>query len=485
LAAIACDNKVVSSAEIEVLMDFARATTSPALVGALIFHALEEKADLDDALDALSDSVADLTPEQREAALTSAKPVLALQGARTRPIAERLLRAVAAPPMARDLPEGTNWGLVDDLFDTARRLLKGSDLADAVIECSRSMGNLALADDYRAYRKGILTQEMLFERVREVEAQIASLMTDSENAPTLAKAAEASAAALAATATELRNQVNQRLALVDARIAFASTSFAEDIDDIVHDAGNSIERGISDRLITDDWKKAQVWESIARTQFGQDAERRIGRCLRRMDQELRLLYEDLRLFQAQIGIAHHALYGIEHHFHLGVLMPPLRLGTRAINTINSLANVTLGTGTVAVAGTGTAAYLLGPAVILPLILPALPYVGVPLVVALLFKWLKTPDARRKYAEIRNKRRAFEKLIRDRLLEAKAQQDNQLEKIRNDFAAAAYNLLTPIVLEAEAAQRLPRLRNPLVDQALARTNASIKQLTAQLEATVVP
>jgi len=82
--------------------------------------------------------------------------------------------------------------------------------------------------------------------------------------------------------------------------------------------------------------------------------------------------------------------------------------------------------------------------------------------------------------IRDKRKAFEKLIRDRLVEAQAIHDQELENVRADFAAAAIGLLTPIVLEAEAAQRLPQLRKQLLEQSLHLTKTAIRQLNAYLK-----
>jgi hypothetical protein len=274
--------------------------------------------------------------------------------------------------------------------------------------------------------------------------------------------------------------VKQRLELVDARVQFARNNLTEDIDEIVHNAGNSIERGIHDRTMTDDWKKAQVWESIARTQFGIDAELRISRVLHRLNEDLRLFQEDLRLFEEQIGIAGGAFLRVEHHSRLEVLMPPLRLGTRIINTLDTAARTTLWGGGVGAAGAGAAAYFLGPAVVMPLVGAAAPYVVPALLLAGLFTWLKTPEERRKYAEIRDKRNAFEKLVRDRLLAAQGEYEAGLEKVRDGFAVAASDLLAPVTLEAAAVERLPLLRKAFVDPALTRTNASLRQLTAQLQ-----
>ncbi|MCC4118627.1 hypothetical protein LLG90_25030 [Aromatoleum toluclasticum] len=99
----------------------------------------------------------------------------------------------------------------------------------------------------------------------------------------LAEVAAAWAGAFVSTAKDLHKQVLQRLAMVEARIHFERDTFAEDIDDAVHDAGNSVELEIQERLKTDKWKASEVWDRIARTTLAKELERRVDRMVLRRE----------------------------------------------------------------------------------------------------------------------------------------------------------------------------------------------------------
>ncbi|MFA9218111.1 MAG: hypothetical protein ACEQSK_13550, partial [Sphingomonadaceae bacterium] len=195
-----------------------------------------------------------------------------------------------------------------------------------------------------------------------------------EQARTLSQL-EASAVSVVQAAQELQQQVLQRLTLIDARIAYERRLLIEEIDDAVHDAGNAIELAIGDRLNTDQWKDEDVWASIGRNQYGQEMERRLDRVVRRKEQALHLLQEELRLFQSAMRLSQSSVFQRQHHTALAKLMPRLRLGTRLVNGVDTAANVTLVSGAVAAAGGGTAAYLFGAAVVLPVLAPVAPFVG--------------------------------------------------------------------------------------------------------------
>ncbi len=112
-------------------------------------------------------------------------------------------------------------------------------------------------------------------------------------------------------------------------------------------------------------------------------------------------------------------------------------------------------GGVAILGTGAAAYFLGAAVVLPAIAPAVPIVGGVMVVAGVFKWLMNP-ADRKTAEIGHQRAAFEKAFRLQLEAARAEMSAQLDDTAARFHEAAERLVQPVLLEAQAADRLATL-----------------------------
>jgi hypothetical protein len=281
-----------------------------------------------------------------------------------------------------------------------------------------------------------------------------------------------------AAAQELQRQVQQRLALVDARLAYERSMFWQDVDDAVHDAGNAIELAIAERLRTDQWKDEDVWDSIGRHQFGQEMERRLDRVVRRKEEALNLLLHDLRLFQSDMQLTQSSVFERQHHATLARLMPRLRIGTRLVNSVDTAANITLMSGAVAAAGTGTAAYLFGVAVVMPVIAPMAPVVGGAVLLAGAFKWF-SDIGKRKRSEIRDKRRAFEEELRKRLKEAEASFIAQLDQVAQGFHESARQMLTPILLEAEAAGRVQGMRQRIADKVIAQSQAAIRQLETHL------
>jgi hypothetical protein len=253
----------------------------------------------------------------------------------------------------------------------------------------------------------------------------------------------------------------------------------EEIDDAVHDAGNAIELAMSDRLNTDQWKDEDVWSSIGRNQFGQEMERRLDRIVRRKEQSLQLLQEDLRLFQSAMKLGQASVFERQHHAALARLMPRLRVGTRIVNTLDTAANVTLVSGAAVAASTGTAAYLIGTAAVLPVIAPVAPFVGGAVLLAGAFKWF-SDGGKRKRTEIRDKRRAFEEELHTQLRAAEQSFNAQLDVVAAGFRDSAVQLLTPILLEAEAAGRVPGMRQRIAERVITQAQAAIEQLNAELK-----
>jgi len=316
---------------------------------------------------------------------------------------------------------------------------------------------------------------------RAVAAISQGITTYEEHAGAMLSCA-ASADSLQATAEQLRQQVQQRLALVDARIAYERRTLTQDIEDAVHDAGDTIELAISERLDTDKWKDEEVWNSISREQFGTVMEKRLDRVVRRKEEALDLLNHDLALFQSDIRMTPSSAFVRQHHVALARLMPRMRIGTRVANTVDSAANITLMSSAVAAAGTGTMAYLFGVAVVVPAVAPAAPFVGGAVLLAGAVKWF-SDVGKRKRSEIRDKRRAFEEELGKRLKEAELTIGRQLDRISSSFHESARQLLTPLLLEAEAAGRVQNMRKRIADKVITQARGHIAQLQAALGAAI--
>jgi hypothetical protein len=97
-----------------------------------------------------------------------------------------------------------------------------------------------------------------------------------------------------------------------------------------------------------------------------------------------------------------------------------------------------------------------------------------------FKWF-ADGGKRKRSEIREKRRAFEEELHKRLKDAEAAIGRQLDRISSSFHESARQLLTPLLLEAEAASRVQNMRKRIADKVIAQARAHIAQLQAAMAA----
>ncbi|OEZ60342.1 hypothetical protein [Duganella sp. HH105] len=481
VGAIAGNEGSLTLAQFAAVTDIAGDGKSSAVFTALVLNAIESGVDVDWALNALSRSSGGIDQAARENALSMTIPLLALHGADARALAQRLAKALSArlsPEDLNRLPTTEERGILANLGEQARRLVRGRSLADAVADFGRHTGQPVLVEHARNFQSGDIDHHQLRELVGSTTAAIAHDINVYLEQARMLSVGEAMAATLISAANDLKSQVLQRLTLVDQRIAYERRLLLEEIDDAVHDAGNAIELAITDRLNTDQWKDEDVWASMGRQQFGQEMERRLDRIVRRKEQALHLMQEDLRLFQQAMRLNQSSVFQRQHHSTLAKLMPRLRVGTRIVNSVDTAANVTLMSGAVVAAGTGTAAYLIGAAVVLPVVAPVAPFVGGAVLLAGAFKWF-SDGGKRKRTEIRDKRAAFEAELRKQLQAAELSFNAQLDQVAQGFHDSALQLLTPLLLEAEAAGRVPGMRQRIADRVITQAQAAIRQLDTEL------
>jgi hypothetical protein len=234
-----------------------------------------------------------------------------------------------------------------------------------------------------------------------------------------------------------------------------------------------------DRLKTDDWTLKKVWDSMGRSTFAKELERRVDRIARRHERQLQLMKEDLRLFQQEYRLVQAQVLARTHHTKLSSLMPGLRAGTRILNATEDIANVTLASGVLAGIGTGAAIYALGAAVVLPVIAPIAPFAGAAVVVAGAFKWMMDKPAR-KGEEVRDKRLALEQALRERLSEMRTSYFAQLDQTGQEFLATARVLARPVLLEAQARRELVAIERRVGESVLRRHREAANALLGQIE-----
>lgn len=91
--------------------------------------------------------------------------------------------------------------------------------------------------------------------------------------------------------------------------------------------------------------------------------------------------------------------------------------------------------------------------------------------ALVFKWFSDPAAR-KDGEIRHKRDMFETKFREQMLLAQVSFNSQLDQVALDFQKSAVQMIQPIMLEAEAADKLAGLQVKMAKRLIDQSSKTI-------------
>jgi hypothetical protein len=457
VAAIASSDGVLNVADFNALNDVASLLSDSALARVVLLEYIEHPLSWKVALLGLNTASAGIEQATAATYFEAARALLSLQGMRSRELAKSFasaLRYQFGPNELEAFPadEQTIWSKVSM---GSVRMLKGRKYADLSDLCLRATGDLSLANAVLEFEHGSLEKAELAELMTAACARASQEISAFNQRIADFEDTRDTSLAFLDSAYALQKQVSQRLAIADARIAFERETFNEDLEDYIHDAGNAFEHDVVGRLNTDQWKRAIVWESIAKSTFGKELERRVSRIISRREESLRLIHEDLRLFQNEMVLSRSTILKRLHHTQLAGAAPAMRWGTRLKNGAETATNATLAAGGFTVLGAGAAAYFLGAAVVLPLVAPAAPIIGGALLVAGVFKWMMNP-AERKTDEIGHQREMFEKAFRVQLDAARQELTTQLHATSQQFHEAAERLVRPVILEAQAAERLADL-----------------------------
>ena len=483
VGAIASADGTVNLPEFAALNDIVRVTGESALAGVMLLNAIEHPLPISDALKRLQAESTTVDYALCKVCFDAAKPLLGLQGGDSRELAMQLATALRYPVSESELDHivtAENHTLWNIIARKTLRVVRGNGLVEFAEECYRVTGESDILTKIRSFNSGKVDDSVLRSRIFEACEAISHQLAEYEEKLHAAESAEASAKKFIETTRALEKQVQQRLAIMDARIQFELQTFAEDVEDVIHDAGNAFELDVADRLKTDKWQAAKVWESIGRMTFGKELKFRVDRIVFRREEMLRLLKEDLRLFQEEIRIGRTSILERQHHSRFSDLMPPLRIYTRVVNTVDNAASMTLKAGALSLAGTGCAIYALGTAVVFPIIAPVAPFVGGAIVLAGIVKWFTDADGR-KDDEIRNKRRKFEAELRIQLEQARASLIAQLSDLANEFRQTAKMALEPVLLESQAVERLTDLQMKTAKRLVRQSRSAVSKLVGQVAA----
>lgn len=442
---------------------------------------VEQPPSADAALAALRTSAPAMGESTSRHVLAQALPLLRLQGTDALTLAESLAAALGltlTPDERAACAEATATPLMQTVLTSPLRALEGRTLRAAAVEVFRLGGDARLTTMLDRYTAGDSSlkdlQEAVATALQRVDSQgrafAQGLLQAPSEDPGLQDAIDA--------AEQLFGQIGQRLAIVQARIEADKAQFDDEFDEVIHDAGNAVELEMLDRLKTDDWTLKKVWDSIGRSTFAKELERRVDRIGRRHERQLQLLKEDLRLFQQEYRLVQAQVIARTHHTKLVRLMPGLRTATRVLNTTEDIADATLASGVAAGIGTGAALYALGSAVVLPVIAPIAPFAGGALLVAGAIKWMMDKPGR-KGEEVRDKRQALEAALRERLSQMRAAYFAQLDQAGQEFLLSARVLARPALLETQARRELLALERRVGEAVLRRHHAVLEGLITKV------
>ena len=481
LCAIASSEGLPSLAEYSAIYEIADSADESAVATVFILSGLERPRAITESLMQLKKASEGVNSKLRKETFDAAAPLLRLYGYKSRDLAKKLAKSLACDLKEVEInsflsEEDKPWLKI--IKRTSVRLMRGNqlrDLAKLSFSVTRDVKDVQCVVDYE---DGLVTIDQLRAQLNSQCEDINHQTQSLESQMKLIEFGKTATTAYLQTAQALKNQIDKKLAAIEARIDFERSTFEEEIDSNVYDAGNAIELEIAERLKTDQWKNPQVWESI-QTTIAKELESRLERLTRQRERTLQLINDDLRLFQEEMKFTRISILSRQHHTRLSNQISGMRVRTRVTNGLNSTADVTLGiAGVAAVAGTGT--YFLGAAVSLPAIVATAPFIVVPIAIAAVIKCLSSARIR-KDKEISHKRNEFEKILREQLMLAQKSFNSQLDDLAKGFRETALKVTQQRMLEAEAADKLIDLQIKMTKRLVEESRRKVLMLSAAIPA----
>lgn len=483
IAAIAAKDGYVSLPECAAALSIAAAVAessgSGPLAANLTIHFLDSRPALDAALKELSRTCKGLPHDQRTGLLRLAAPVIQMQGDDSRPTALRLAKALHLSSSDADreftlAPTATGGGGFGAMIRSTARAVGLVDDYRWLSPIARTYGETEL---FRLIESCDAAPAGLADGIRRVLSKIEEDLARFRAEIASDERAVATADALTSAAGSLERIVQERLAIVAQRVAHQKTALQEDLIDLVSDVGAEMTATLHERFHTDDWRKKAAWENFAETQAAKSIELRLARLKARYESQIGLLREELTLFQRDIRISANELVARRPASDFAALVPHLSLGARFMNATDKLMNVTLAAS--ALSAFGATGLVVANLVALPVVAPLAATLGGTLAIGGLYKIL-TSAKDRKFNTIREVRKGIEERCADMLKELPSQHAMQLDAIVASYQVAAENLLAPVLLNAQAAEEMKRIRRPLSERLIAQTEAKLDRLRSLLE-----
>jgi hypothetical protein len=482
LGSIAAADGTVNITEYEVLHETLLSAEQSALATLLILRAIEKPIALDEAFKQLKRASKEIDPSVTLAAFEAAKPLIELQGNKSRRIAEQLADSLEIQLSNADRDDfllSSDRNLWQTIVQKSKRLLNDDELIKLGERCFSLSGNSIFASQLSSYETQELSSSDLLEAIETSLSDSIQKISYYESELKKAESAQSMSSQSVKVAEELYFQVSQRLANIEARLDFERRGLHEELDFIVHEAGQTFELEVQTRLMTDKWELPRVWEHIAKTSFAKELAFRIDAFCKRREESLQLLADELRMFQDSMRFFRVANLGHIHHSRLVKFAPRLRVSTRVLNAGDQVANATLFGSLLASAASGMGMYVWGAAATATFIAPAVPFIAGAAVTALTFKWL-TDSKARLADEIQDKRRSFEKTLRQQLSATSTAFENELVNLEHSFKDTAESMVRPYLLEAQAAETISDVQTKLLKKLLKRSRASVTILNENIQ-----
>lgn len=475
LAAVVCNDEVLSLQEVSALEELAARLDDSNLSAYTALRCIELRPSLDICLRQLAAEAERLDATQRSRMLELAAPVIELQGDRALAYAERIAESMQVPlpkawRAALEARAGAPWWKA--VTAQSVRRMRSSGAIQAARNCYLATRNPAVATELAKFLDGEGDEDSLARTVSAARDGFLVTLDALEETMTAADAQPRTKEALLKAARALQTQIEQRLQLIRARVEHEKHQFEASLEDLINDSGNAFEAEAMSLFREADPSKPSAWKHLERS-FGRELERRISRAELVYGERLRLLKQEVSIFARDYGYAVTQLLVTPHHARLAELMPNLRIATRALDVVEDAADATLTTGWVAGLGTCAAIYFLGAAVVLPVVAPAVPTVAVAMVVAGLIKMLMDGNARLA-REIAHKRKSLEDELRAQLLSMQQSYFSQLDETQHAFEKTAVAVMKPLLLEAYSQAGLQRVRARLVADSVRNARALLTQ-----------
>ena len=474
LVSVAAEDGFISPAEYTRILEAAQELDASHTSEFIALQAIDHPKKIKETFLILGEASKLLKIEERQRLLKISLPLIELQGEKAQSIGKICAKALGLELNSSQLEIlrlGSKSPTLMTVTSHSMRRLKGRDVIARARESLRLCGDPLLSRMISGYLDGNVTLEEV-DRQRQLsmdrfidELSQIKLICDSSDDDLLNRQK------ILSLAKELVDQLQQRVSIFTARIQLEKDEFTDEFEDLIHDAGNSFELQVRERMDESNWKISNFWNGVAKGPFSRELERRIDRVNRRHSERIRHLKQEAIHFSKEYQIASGRLRTQIHHTAFKRLMPELRLKTKVMSAVDTASDVAVGGSVIAGVGAGTAVYFFGASAVLPVIAPAVPFVAGALLVGLVVKSLTDPKIRGD-EEVAHKREAFEGALRKELGRQMATLFAEYDAVQSEFIKTAQAIAGPTMIEAQSQLEVVALQQRIASRILKEAQAAL-------------